>query len=230
MKGTRAHTRARGGSRGNAAPARVSRVSAHLLTLCSRIRSTDTKLPHARRTRPLVHSPKYRKFGRAPSAADVGMSGLPPRLKIRGQQILYPDGTPALLRGMNVMFELDSEYAFPRADTDDLLFELLPGTNLLRLVMLRWDDRPTRTKNGDGNDCSAGNLHSGRSIQSRCIEQFKDILRWCGPMAHAQYPMPQQPGLPPTTPPKPRRARKPGASVGGYGRSSRHGLVWRRAK
>ena len=175
-------------------------------------------------------SPKYRKFGRAPSAADVGMSGLPPRLKIRGQQILYPDGTPALLRGMNVMFELDSEYAFPRADTDDLLFELLPGTNLLRLVMLRWDDRPTRTKNGDGNDCSAGNLYSGRSIQSRCIEQFKDILRWCGPMAHAQYPMPQQPGLPPTTPPKPRRARKSGASVGGYGRSSRHGLVWRREK
>ena len=82
------------------------------------------------------------------------MSGLPPRLKIRGQQILYPDGTPALLRGMNVMFELDSEYAFPRADTDDLLFELLPGTNLLRLVMLRWDDRPTRTRSGDGNDCS----------------------------------------------------------------------------
>ena len=125
------------------------------------------------------------------TCGDVGMSGLPPRLQIRGQQILYPDGTRALLRGMNVMFELDSEYAFPRADTDDLLFELLPGTNLLRLVMLRWDDRPTRTKNGDGNDCSAGNLHSGRSIQSRCIEQFKDILRWCGPMAHAQYPMPQ---------------------------------------
>lgn len=158
------------------------------------------------------------------------MSGLPPRLKIRGQQILYPDGTPALLRGMNIMFELDSEYAVPRADTDDLLFELLPGTNLLRLVMLRWDDRPTRTKSGDGNDCSAGNLYSGRSIQPRCIEQFKDILRWCGPMAHAQYPMPQQPGLPPTTGPKHRRARKTGASVRGYGRSSRHGLVWRREK
>ena len=123
------------------------------------------------------------------------MSGLAPRLMIRGQQIFYPDSKPAVLRGMNVMFELDSEFAFPRADTDDLLFELLPGTNLLRLVMLRWDDRPTRTKNGDGNDCSAGNLHSGRSISTRCIEQFKDILRWCGP--NAQCPMPNdQPGRP----------------------------------
>ena len=112
------------------------------------------------------------------------MSGLAPRLMIRGQQILYPDSKPAVLRGMNVMFELDSEFAFPRADTDDLLFELLPGTNLLRLVMLRWDDRPTRTKN-DANDCSAGNLHSGRSISTRCIEQFKDVLRWCGPMPNA---------------------------------------------
>ena len=110
-----------------------------------------------------------------------------PRLSIRGRDIYYPDGKPALLRGMNVMFELDSEFAFPRADTDDLLFELLPGTNLLRLVMLRWDDRPTRAKNGDGNDCSSGNIHSGRAIAPRCLEQFTEILRWCD----AQCPMPK---------------------------------------
>ncbi len=103
----------------------------------------------------------------------------PLRLSIRGREIFHPDGSPALLRGMNVMFELDSPFAFPRGDTDDLLFELLPGTNLLRLVMLRWDDKPTRTKNGDYNDCSSGHIHSGRSIAARCVDQFKDILRWC---------------------------------------------------
>ena len=136
------------------------------------------------------------------------MSGLAPRLMIRGQQILYPDSKPAVLRGMNVMFELDSEFAFPRADTDDLLFELLPGTNLLRLVMLRWDDRPTRAKNGNGNDCTEGNIHTGRSISTRCIEQFKDILAWCGPnapcpMPHAQCPMPRAQF--PTVPGRPGR-------------------------
>ena len=103
----------------------------------------------------------------------------PARLAIRGRQLFYPSGKPAILRGMNIMFELDSEFAFPRGDTDDLLFELLPGTNLLRLVMLRWDDKPTRAKNGDENDCSAGHIHTGRSISKRCIEQFKTVLRWC---------------------------------------------------
>ena len=136
------------------------------------------------------------------------MSSLAPRLMIRGQQIFYPDSKPAVLRGMNVMFELDSEFAFPRADTDDLLFELLPGTNLLRLVMLRWDDRPTRAKNGNGNDCTEGNIHTGRSISTRCIEQFKDILAWCGPnapcpMPNAQCPMPRAQF--PTVPGRPGR-------------------------
>ena len=139
---------------------------------------------------PPLSTRQVRRAARARSMGD------PPRLMIRGQQIFYPDSKPAVLRGMNVMFELDSEFAFPRADTDDLLFELLPGTNLLRLVMLRWDDRPTRAKNGNGNDCTEGNIHTGRSISTRCIEQFKDILAWYGPnaqMPHAPCPMPNAP-------------------------------------
>ena len=104
----------------------------------------------------------------------------PDRLAIRGSNITLPDGKPAHLRGFNLLFQLDTMYAYPRVDTDGLLKRLLPGANIVRLVMLHWDDRPTEDAGPNNeNDCSEvqrGN--DGHTIRVRCLEQFDDVLRW----------------------------------------------------
>ena len=47
------------------------------------------------------------------------------------------------LRG--AQFMLDSMFETPREDTDDLLLELLPRTNLVRLVMIHWCSSPAQS-------------------------------------------------------------------------------------
>lgn len=98
---------------------------------------------------------------------------MPERLRVSGARLLYPDGSDAMLHGFNLMFELDSEFAFPRGDTDDMIFQVLPGTNLLRIIVVRWYDRPTWTKGDTRNDCSDGNIQGGRAFSRRCLDQLQ---------------------------------------------------------
>ncbi len=98
------------------------------------------------------------------------------RLRVSGSQLLYPDGTPALLRGFNLLFMLDNVFELP-SRTDEMLKQQLPGTNFVRLVMLHWDDAPTLTHGAKSNDCSEGAGALG--INDRCLRQFEKVLRWC---------------------------------------------------
>ena len=102
----------------------------------------------------------------------------PARLAIRGPNITFPDGTPAQLRGFNLLFQLDTPFASPREDTDLLLPKLLPKVNVVRLVMLHWDDSPTENAGpSNQNDCSEVQ-HEGHSLRERCLEQFDAVLKW----------------------------------------------------
>lgn len=60
------------------------------------------------------------------------------RLLVEGQHLLHEDRTPAFLRGFNLLFMLDSIFEEPREDTDELMLQLLPRTNLVRVVMIHW--------------------------------------------------------------------------------------------
>ena len=104
----------------------------------------------------------------------------PARLAIRGPNITLPDGSPMRLRGFNLLFQLDSPFERPRDDTDGLLKRLLPGVNVVRLVMLHWDDSPTENSgHGRDNDCSeVQHGADGHTIRLPCLEEFDEILRW----------------------------------------------------
>ena len=106
----------------------------------------------------------------------------PRRLIVDHEKILLPDGSPVQLRGFNLLYMLDSPVALPRPDSDGLLKRLLPATNVVRLVMLHWDDSPTERagSTGNRNDCSerGSSLDPTGSIAIRCLTQFDAVLRW----------------------------------------------------
>ena len=102
---------------------------------------------------------------------------MPPRLRIDGRNILLPSGETALLRGFNLMYMLDSEFSLPRDDTDNAMLRALPLTNVVRLVMIHWDDRPTVSGGKDSrNDCSK--TDGSEAISQRCLKQIDTVLRW----------------------------------------------------
>ena len=107
------------------------------------------------------------------------MVTLPRRLTVNRTEIL-DGGRPIRLRGFNLLFMLDSPYEVPRVDTDGLLKQLLPGVNVVRLVMLHWDDGPTESAGKDNrNDCSETRYSvPSASINVRCLSQFESILQW----------------------------------------------------
>ena len=109
---------------------------------------------------------------------------MPERLRVNGARLLYPDGSDAMLHGFNLMFELDSEFALPRGDTDDMILQVLPGTNLLRIIVVRWYDRPTWTKGDLKNDCSDGNIQGGRAFSRRCLDQLQQARFACEHQMH----------------------------------------------
>ena len=123
-------------------------------------------------------------------------SRFPPRLVVRGPNISLPDGSPVRLRGFNLLFQLDTPYALPREDTDDRLKRLLPHTNVVRLVMLHWDDRPTEDAGANNqNDCSEVQRGGdGHTIRQRCLDQFDAVLRYilwrlaCGVLSSLEAP------------------------------------------
>lgn len=110
------------------------------------------------------------------------------RLSVHGNQIRLPDGTPFHMRGFNLLYMLDSPFSRPREDTDTLMKTLLPGTNVVRLVILHWDDRPTEAGGQDNaNDCSEVAIDElempelgdrEQTISTRCIRQLDAVLRW----------------------------------------------------
>jgi hypothetical protein len=100
-----------------------------------------------------------------------GVAPLPRRLLIKGPEISEPEapGQPVLLRGFNLDFKLGSDYPYPIAQ-DRALKTLLPGTNLVRLVMNHWHD-----SSGKG-DCATE--LPPHYITQQCLEQFDRTLAW----------------------------------------------------
>ncbi|KAL1521572.1 hypothetical protein AB1Y20_021231 [Prymnesium parvum] len=100
------------------------------------------------------------------------------RLLVEGQHLLHEDRTPAFLRGFNLLFMLDSIFEEPREDTDELMLQLLPRTNLVRVVMIHWKDKPTDIEGADNkNDCSE-TWGQQWAIQESCLQQIEKVLRW----------------------------------------------------
>ena len=115
----------------------------------------------------------YRQDGACPT----GGPRMVRRLRIDGPRILYPNGEVARLRGFNLMYMLNSEFRLPREDTDDRMLQELPLTNLVRLVIIHWDDRPTLAGGKDSsNDCSV--TTGSEAISQRCLKQIDAVLRW----------------------------------------------------
>ena len=107
----------------------------------------------------------------------LGRGPMVRRLRIDGPRILYPSGEVARLRGFNLMYMLNSEFRLPREDTDDRMLQELPLTNLVRLVIIHWDDRPTLAGGKDSsNDCSV--TTESEAISKRCLTQIDAVLRW----------------------------------------------------
>ena len=95
----------------------------------------------------------------------------PRRLLIDGAVISEPEapGVPVLLRGFNLDFKLGGGYPLPIAQ-DKALGALLPGTNLVRLVMNHWHDTAAAS------DCAT---QSGPSfLSAQCLAQFDETLAW----------------------------------------------------
>jgi hypothetical protein len=105
------------------------------------------------------------------SAGDPGVAPPPRRLLIKGAEISEPEapGQPVLLRGFNLDFKLGSDYPYPIAQ-DRALKTLLPGANLVRLVMNHWHD-----SGGEG-DCATD--LPPHYITQQCLEQFDRTLAW----------------------------------------------------
>ena len=95
----------------------------------------------------------------------------PRRLLITGAAVSEPEqpDRPVLLRGVNLDFKLGSDYPYP-VSQDRALKELLPGANLVRLVMNHWHDSDSAS------DC-ATHVAPGY-IKDECLEQFDRILAW----------------------------------------------------
>ena len=94
----------------------------------------------------------------------------PERLSISGSTVSEPGSTaPLMLRGFNLDFKLGGD--FPNVSAEDrALGTLLPGTNLVRLVMNHWHDQ-----SGSG-DCSSS--EGPDYIRQECLDQFDGILGW----------------------------------------------------
>lgn len=103
----------------------------------------------------------------------------PERLRVAGDKLLLPNNAPALLRGFNLEFMLDSVNSAPRAMTDNMMMQRFPRANLVRLVMVHWHDRPTELwgNRNRSNDCSETET-PGQTVSHRCLEMFDSVLNW----------------------------------------------------
>ncbi|KAL3906438.1 MAG: hypothetical protein SGPRY_010544 [Prymnesium sp.] len=100
------------------------------------------------------------------------------RLTVAGEQLLEEGRRPAVLRGFSLLFMLDSIFDAPRRDTDDIMLQRLPRTNLVRLVMLHWDDKPTALEGtSNRNDCAQTSEHRW-VVQAACLDQIEKVLQW----------------------------------------------------
>lgn len=58
---------------------------------------------------------------------------------------------------------------------DRAVSDILPGTNLARLVMVHWlDDETTKS----GTDCYASDRPSDGYLSQKCLDQFDEIVQW----------------------------------------------------
>ena len=106
------------------------------------------------------------------------ISASPRRLHFNGSVISAPETptVPLFLRGFNLDYQLGhGDLHMPNVTAQDRsMTTLLPGTTLVRLVMVHWHDEGT-TKSG--HDCSSDDPSTGFLLDV-CLQQFDRVLRW----------------------------------------------------
>ena len=78
------------------------------------------------------HRPGSNSFDRAVSHMSYG------RLQVEGSR-LFDGSKEVMLRGVNLQYRLGTAYARPRL-WDSALLEAIPRANVVRLVILHWDE------------------------------------------------------------------------------------------
>ena len=78
---------------------------------------------------------KCRDCGFCPVSPPPLIAGLgaPERLRLRGHQLFWPSGAPAVLTGFNMQFQHGGRFGEPRV-WDELLFRTLPPRRLVRIA------------------------------------------------------------------------------------------------
>ena len=102
----------------------------------------------------------------------LASSAAPPRrVVINGSTIYEPELplVPTKLRGFNFWVALDQ----PIESMDTAVTDLLPGTNMARLVMVHWQDAESIAARGS--DCYTANHPF---IKPACLKQFDDSVAW----------------------------------------------------
>lgn len=115
---------------------------------------------------------------RAKHSATPTTSTMARRLHFNGSVISAPETptVPLFLRGFNMDYQLGhSDLHMPNVTAQDRsMTTLLPGTTVVRLVMVHWHDEGT-TKSG--HDCSSDDPSTGY-LREVCLQQFDSVLRW----------------------------------------------------
>jgi hypothetical protein len=95
-------------------------------------------------------------------AAVCCAGALPRRLSVNGSQVLFPDGSPALLRGFDWYYTPMTpygQYAQPSDGAD--IKRLLPEAKLIRSVLVHWyDDQFIKHGGNMSLDCYDGNANT----------------------------------------------------------------------
>ena len=95
----------------------------------------------------------------------------PRRITINGSVLSEPESplVPIKLRGFNFWVDLDQ----PLEAVDTAVTQLLPGTNLARLVMVHWQDAPAVVKRNS--DCYTP---THPFLKPACLQQFDATVAW----------------------------------------------------
>ena len=100
--------------------------------------------------------------------------GQPQRLRVVGQDIFVPGGSrPILFRGFDLMFKHGTAGMDRVMWQDRLLSQLVPGVNLVRLIVNHWFDDVTTAVGSDCYDEMADGF-----LRPACLTMFDDVIRW----------------------------------------------------
>ena len=118
---------------------------------------------------------KCRDCGFCPVSPPPLIAGLgaPERLRLRGHQLFWPSGAPAVLTGFNMQFQHGGRFGEPRV-WDELLFRTLPRTNVVRMVAVHWGDSNSPFDCRSQGPAAAANGY----LKPGCLEFIDKLVQW----------------------------------------------------